>query len=94
MELSTIIKTWTPSPAIVKGGWNNVKVIAVGTLMRFFINGKQVWASNNMTLTTGQVGIGMYRSSGTTGEKLYVDSASLSTTPTTADINPFAEIAP
>jgi hypothetical protein len=91
--IAVALKQWTFSPAVIQGNWNTLKVVAVGSLLRFFINGTLVWAGNNSSFTTGQVGIGMYRAPGTTGDKLYVDSASLWTTPTTADISPFADVA-
>ena len=90
----TRLKAWTSSPTIVKGGWNTVKVVAVGNLFRFFINSKLVWSGIDPTYSTGQVGIGMYRSSGSIAERLFVDSATLSTTPTTGDVNPFADAVP
>jgi peptidyl-Asp metalloendopeptidase len=90
----TPLKAWTSSPVIVKGGWNTVKVVAVGNLLRFFINAKLVWSGFNSAYTTGQVGVGMYRSSGSIAERLFVDSATLSTTPTTGDVNPFADAVP
>jgi hypothetical protein len=89
---ATALKPWTTSAAIVKGAnWNTLKVVAVGSTLRFYINNTLVWAGANAALTTGQVGVGFYRdpSAGT----LYVDSATLSNTPTAADVLP-ADIAP
>ena len=67
-------------------------MVAVGSLLKFFINNTLVWAGNNCALTSGQVGVGFYRdpAAGT----LFVDSAVLFNTPTAADINPFADVAP
>ena len=90
----TVLKAWTTSTAIVQGGWNTLKVVAVGTALKFYINNVLVYSGVDATYKTGQVGILMFRNtSGTTGDVLNVDSASLSTTPT-ADINLDEEVAP
>lgn len=77
----TTLKTWTTHSAIVQGGWNTLKVKAVGRGLKFYINGKLVWAGNDAGLRTGQVGLGMVRGLGTTGNNLLVDWARLSNTP-------------
>ncbi len=90
---ATALKPWTMSAAIVHGGWNTLKVIAVGSSLKFYINGTLVWSGNSSAYATGRVGVMMYRDGVSTGNKLYVDWATLSTTPT-ADVNPNADIAP
>ena len=77
---------WTTSGAIVKGGWNTLKVIAVGPRLKFYINGTLVWTGADSTLAVGRVGFGYYR--GDTASTMLVDFANLSTTPTSADILP------
>jgi hypothetical protein len=85
------LKGWTSSAAIVKNGWNTLKVIAVGRYLRFYINNTLVWSGYDSTLLTGQVGVGLFRD-GYAGT-LYVDSASAYNTPT-ADLNIIEDVAP
>jgi hypothetical protein len=87
----TALKGWTLSAAIVQGGWNTLKVIAVGKSLKFYINNTLVWSGNDPTFKRGQVGFGFYRDSATGA--LNVDWAKLSNTPT-ADFNPYEEVAP
>lgn len=87
---ATALKAWTASSAIVKNGWNTLKVVAVGSSLKFYINNTLVWSGTNTALRTGTVGFGFYRD--TNAGTLFVDSASLSTTPT-ADVNPAADVA-
>ena len=83
------LKSWTTSAAIVKNGWNTLKVVAVGSSLKFYINNVLVWSGSSSSLKTGAVGVGFYRdiNAGT----LYVDGASLSTT-ATADVNLNADV--
>ena len=69
------IKGWTYSSAINKGtAWNTLRVVANGKWLKYYINGTLVWSGSDTQLTSGQVGIGMYRNS-STGNALYVDWA-------------------
>jgi len=52
-------------------------VIADGSTLKFYINGTLVWKGSDAALTHGKVGIGMYRDAASTGNKLYVDWAKL-----------------
>jgi hypothetical protein len=88
---ATVLQGWTASAAIVKGGWNTLKVVAVGSSLKFYINNVLVYSGVDSSLSTGMVGFSMYRDNTSTGNALYVDSASLFTTPT-ADINPNAPV--
>ena len=72
---ATILKAWTPSSAIVKNGWNTLKVVADGSYLRYYINNVLVWSGTDTALTTGQVGLWMFR--GTAAEKFEVDWATL-----------------
>lgn len=83
---ATALKTWTTSSAILPNNWNTLKVIAVGSILKFYINGTLVWLGSDTTLTVGNLGIGMYRGSATTGNYFYVDWAK-GTTNATADLN-------
>jgi hypothetical protein len=87
---ATALKAWTTSSAIVKNGWNTLKVVAVGSSLKFYINGTLVWSGSDSTLKTGQVGFGFFRD--TDAGTMLVDWAKLSTTPT-ADANPYEEVA-
>ena len=85
------LKAWTLSAAIVKNGWNTLKVVAVGPSLKFYINNALVWVGSDYTLKTGQVGVGFYREA--VANTLLVDYAQLYTTPT-ADLNPDEVVLP
>ncbi len=77
---TTWLRGWTAHSAIVKNGWNKLKVVAVGTWIKFYINDKLVWQEPDSSYRTGTVGLRMYNSPGSTGNLLMVDSAVLTTT--------------
>lgn len=77
----TSLKSWTTSAAIAKKGWNILKVVAVGTSLKFYINNALVYSGADGAWETGQVGFNFYRDTKSTGNILYVDYAILSTTP-------------
>jgi hypothetical protein len=81
----TALKTWTTSSAILKGNYNTLKVVAVGSSLKFYINNALVYSGVDATYKTGQVGFNFYRSTTSTGNALYVDYASVYTT-ATADV--------
>jgi len=81
---ATAIKNWTYTPAIVKGGWNTLKVVAVGNVLRFYINNQLVWQGTNNALKIGRLGISMWRN--TVTGALLVDWAK-GTNTATADIS-------
>jgi hypothetical protein len=92
--VETTLKGWTSHAAIVQGNnWNTLKVVAVGSTMKFYINNVLVWTVSDSTFATRQVGLTMYRDSASTGNALLVDWAKLSTTPT-ADFNMDEPIVP
>ena len=76
------LKGWTYTTAIKKNDWNRVKVTADGSQLKFYINGVLVWSGTDSAYSSGQVGIAMYRSGTSTGDKLWVDWARLSTSVT------------
>lgn len=80
----TSLKSWTPSATIAKNGWNILKVVAVGTSLKFYINNVLVYSGADSAYKTGQVGFNFYRDTKSTGNILYVDYAILSTTPTSS----------
>jgi inhibitor of cysteine peptidase len=71
----TALKGWTATTAIAPNNWNTLKVIADGNQFRFYINNILVWSGSDGSLTSGQVGIAMYR--GATAQQLQVDWATL-----------------
>ena len=75
------VKGWTESPAIVKEGWNVLKVEAEGNTFRFYINGTKVWQGSKSGLATGRVGISMYTDTSSTGNDFRVDWAKLTLAP-------------
>lgn len=76
----TALRDWTYTNTINQGGWNTLKVKANGSSLYFYINNVLVWTGSDSTYASGRVGIGMYRGSGCTGDKLWVDYAKLDTT--------------
>ena len=78
---SVVVKGWTDTPAVNKEGWNVLKVEAVGSHFRFYINGTLVWEGSRSGLSTGRVGISMYRESDSTGDDFRVDWARLTLAP-------------
>ena len=93
--VETQLQGWTYSSAIVVGGFNTLKVIAVGSSLKYYINNVLVYSGTDSTFRTGNVGFGLSRApaSASTGNQLLVDSAVLTTTPT-ADVNPNADSIP
>lgn len=85
------LKVWTASVAVVANGWNTLKVVAVGSSLKFYINGTLVWSGSDTTLQVGQLGFGHFRDAA--AGTLQVDWAKGSNTPT-ADPNIFEEVAP
>ena len=80
----TALKNWTSTTAINKGGWNTLKVTANGSTLKFYINDILVWSGSDASYPSGRVGIGMYRSTTSTGDKLWIDWAQLTTTVTSS----------
>lgn len=60
----TPLQSWTTSTAINQGGaWNDLRVIAQGSNLSFYINGTLVWTGTDSTYTSGRVGISAYKNS-------------------------------
>lgn len=53
-------KNWTPSSAIVKGGYNTLRVVATGNTYVFLINNKTVSTMVKSGLSSGVVGVRHY----------------------------------
>ncbi len=76
---------WTYSPAVATGSaYNTVRVVAVGSTMRMYMNGVAVAQVTDTTNRVGNVGVGFYRAPGDTDSKLYVDWAKASTVAATS----------
>jgi len=90
--VATALKPWTSSSAIVKNGWNNLKVIANGNLLKFYINNVLVWSGSDPTLKTGTVGLGFFRYSD--AGQLLVDWAKLAVGAPDAVPDAAEEVAP
>jgi hypothetical protein len=74
------LQSWAFSSAIKQGTeWNLLRVVADGSHLEFHINDTLVWTGSDAAIVSGRVGIGMYRSPDTTGDKLLADWATLST---------------
>jgi len=75
----TALQDWTASSAINRGdAWNTLRVVADGADLYFYVNGTLVWWGSDYSLTSGRVGIGMYRTSDSSGDQLFADWATLS----------------
>ncbi len=85
------LKNWTASASIVVNNWNTLKVVAVGSSLKLYINGALVWSGTDTSLLAGKVGLGMYRDAA--AGTLYIDWAKLTNTPT-ADFNPNETVTP
>jgi len=74
------LQGWIATPYINQGSaWNTLRVVANGSNLYFYINSNLVWSGSDTSLTYGRVGIGMFYSADTTGNQLWVDWATLST---------------
>lgn len=72
----TPLQNWTKTDAIAIMGWNTLKVVAKGTTLKFYINGKLLKTVTDSFRSRGYVGIGMY-DKGTPRDQLRVDWATL-----------------
>ena len=56
-----LLRGWKRSPAIKQGNeWNLLKVVAQGSQLSFFINGKKVWSGQDTNMTSGLVGFSVF----------------------------------
>jgi hypothetical protein len=80
------LQPWTSSTAIAQGGaWNELRVVAAGSTLSFYINDALLWVGSNAAHASGRVGLAMYRDSSSTGNILWVDWATLTPQATAAD---------
>lgn len=68
---------WATTGAVIQGeNWNELRVVANGSGLTFYINGNLVWSGSTSIVNPGYVGLGFY--SNYSGDMLYVDWAKLS----------------
>lgn len=75
--VATALQPWTYTATINYEGFNTLNVVAVGNNLKFYINNVLVWSGNYAMLSSGKVGITMYRDG--LGNQLSVDWAKLDT---------------
>jgi hypothetical protein len=75
------LQSWTSSSAILTyDNWNTLQVIANGSNLQFYINGTLVWSGTDTSLSSGRVGLSMYRDDdGINDDILYINWATLTT---------------
>ncbi len=74
----TALQGWTATSAIHQGStWNELRVLAIGSSLSFYINDILVWTGSDASFASGRVGVGMFRGTGTRRNRLLVDSATL-----------------
>ena len=76
------LKGWTLSSAVVKNGWNTLKVTAINNALKFYVNNTLVFSGADAAYRIGRQGIEFYRDATSTGNRLYVDWIRISNTPT------------
>jgi hypothetical protein len=82
----TALQNWTASPAINKGNaWNKLRFYANGNTLRCYINDTLVWNGTDSSLSSGGVGLGMYRTNSSSNDGFYVDWAVLSVLSSTSE---------
>ncbi len=87
------LQNWTASTAINQGYyWNTLRVVANSSSLYYYINGTLVWSGVDTALGIGRVGIGMYRTSGSSGDRLWVDWATLTTSGAMSSDIPISDV--
>ncbi|MEE4240167.1 MAG: C25 family cysteine peptidase [Desulfopila sp.] len=84
----TALQDWVMSSAINTGdAWNTLRVVGNGSNLYFYINDSLVWSGTDSSLSSGRVGIGMYRGDdGVEDDVLYIDWATLTTSSVITEI--------
>ena len=72
----TMIQDWTATPAIIKNGWNELKVDAYGKTFKFYINGTLVKQFNSTARARGFVGFETFKEKYSEG-RFFVDWAKM-----------------
>jgi hypothetical protein len=88
-ETSIVLQDWTSSSAINPGdAWNTLRVVAIDNDLNFYINGTLIWSGTDTSLSSGMVGISMFREDdGIEDDWLFINWATLSTNPSTLSIS-------
>ncbi len=59
--VDTELVGWTPSAVISQGdNWNDLRVVADGSSLSFYINGTLLWSGSDASLSSGRPGVSMY----------------------------------
>ena len=73
------LQYWTTSPAISQGSsWNTMRVTANGSSLKFYMNDTLIWTGSDATLTSGQIGLAMFRDAGSVDDRLAIEWVRLS----------------
>ena len=74
----TALQGWTATSALRQGSaWNELRVLATGSSLQFYLNDILVWNGSDASFTSGRVGVGIYRGAGTKRNGLLIDYATL-----------------
>jgi hypothetical protein len=76
--MATVLLPWTDYPAAVNEGyWNTLRIDAIGSSLKYYVNNTLVFDGTDTTYTNGKIGIVMFKDA-SVGNVLYVDWASAS----------------
>jgi hypothetical protein len=50
------LQPWTYTPYWVRGGWNDLRVVAIGSSLYYLINGNLVWSGTDASFSSGRIG--------------------------------------
>jgi hypothetical protein len=76
--VQTPIQDWTYTSAINTGSaFNTLRAYASGANLYYWINGTLVWSGTDTSLTSGKVGVTMFRNSTSTDNGFWVDYVTL-----------------
>ena len=81
------LQSWTTSAAI-SSGTNVMTASAIGTNLRFYINGTLVWSGTDTSLTSGRVGLLGYSGPGDVATHYFDNVAVSESAPTVAKLSP------
>ena len=74
------MQPYTVSTAVpAADAWNEVRIIANGSSLYFYINGVLIWSGVDSALASGRVGITFDDRFSSVGDQLWVDWATLTT---------------
>jgi M6 family metalloprotease-like protein len=71
--VSAAVKGWTATTAVNASGWNTIRAVAVGSSLKYYLNGTLVWSGSDTSLSTGSVGVREYKADTTTPLGFWVD---------------------